>query len=519
MGIGMKEYAKLNRSRILLMGLFVFLIHGAKWNNPAIGIDTEYLIVQQDGFYDGWRYTGRQGLVLLKYLLGNVVYNPYLAGLMTLTALTVAVVAFLLLWDKVLGKSSVLAWVAGGVLWISHPVLTEQFYFTLQSMEVCIGFFLTCIALYLIRKWQSVHKGFLLVGSVAALLLSFSVYQALVPFFIFGAVSVIFLQGLRDYEKEETTPKSMLQRMLPFAGVFITAFLVNTVITALFFGTSNYLSSQILWGRYSIKDIIISIGGHLIRATTGYGSIYYSLCFGLLCLLSLILTALQIRRRKAGPGKAGVLLFYLCALWATPFLMTLICGGAPPIRSQLVLPAITGFLAYLNMQMISSMELCLPSGGWKKKGLTVAASLICVCGIWGQLGMTMRLYYTDRCRYEQDAALGRAVMERMEEVMGGEAYPVIFIGQKAFVGNNACVDGEIIGVSSFDHDTEVYPAYYWSTQRILGLLHTLGGNYAGIGTDRLEEATDYSAGMPAWPDEDSVQLKDGMMIIKLSDSQ
>lgn len=517
MKIGMKEYMKLNRSRIILMGLFVFLTHGAKWHNPTIGIDTEYLIAQQEGFYNSWRFTGRQGLVLLKYLLGNAAYNPYLAGLMTLAALSVAVATFLLLWDKILGKSSSLAWLVGGALWISHPILTEQFYFTLQSMEVCIGFFLTCLALYLVWKWQSVRKRLLLAGSVAVLLLTFSIYQAFVPFFIFGAVSVIFLQSLRDYGKEETTAKSMLQRILPFAGVFLAGFLLNTVITRLFFGTSNYLSSQILWGKYSFKDMIISIGGHLVRATTGYGSIYYSLCFGLLCLLSLILTAMLIRRKKAGAGKAGVLIFYLCALWATPFLLTLICGGAPPIRSQLVLPITTGFLAYLNMQMISNMGICLSSGAWHKKGLTVVAALLCICGIWGQLGTTMRLYYTDRCRYEQDAALGRAVMDRMEEVMGEEEYPVIFIGQKAFSGNNACVDGEIIGTSSFDHDTAVHPAYYWSTQRILGLLHSLGGDYVQIGTDRLGEATEYSVNMPSWPNRDSVALKDGMMIIKLSD--
>ena len=57
------------RSHIIIMGLFVFLLHGAKLNSDIIGIDTEDLIHLQEGFYDGWLQSGRYGLVGLKYLL------------------------------------------------------------------------------------------------------------------------------------------------------------------------------------------------------------------------------------------------------------------------------------------------------------------------------------------------------------------------------------------------------------------------------------------------------------------
>ena len=90
------------------------------------------------------------------------------------------------------------------------------------------------------------------------------------------------------------------------------------------------------------------------------------------------------------------------------------------------------------------------------------------------------------------------------------------VGRKPFSGNNACVTGEIIGKSFFDHDTEVEPQYYWSTRRILGFLHVLGADYLQADKGRFADVVDYSKNMPVWPAEGSVQIYDGMIVVKLS---
>ncbi len=56
---GVKEYLEKYRSRILLTGLFVFLLHGANLNSDIIGIDTEDLLHLQGDFFGGWLRTGR----------------------------------------------------------------------------------------------------------------------------------------------------------------------------------------------------------------------------------------------------------------------------------------------------------------------------------------------------------------------------------------------------------------------------------------------------------------------------
>lgn len=119
-----------------MLGLFAVLIHSAKLNSNIIGIDTESMIHQGTNFYDGWLNTGRQGLVLLKFLLGNSLFQPYFAGMLTVLLFAAAVGAFCLVWDKAGGWSggagkSLWMWGLAGFLWISHPVMTEQFYFSL----------------------------------------------------------------------------------------------------------------------------------------------------------------------------------------------------------------------------------------------------------------------------------------------------------------------------------------------------------------------------------------------------
>ena len=220
---------------------------------------------------------------------------------------------------------------------------------------------------------------------------------------------------------------------------------------------------------------------------------------------------------RKGRKNGGVVLFFYGALLTTPFLMSVVLGGTPAMRSQLALPALTGFLGWLGIKLV-----LLQKGRVRREGIFRAA-LLCigavslVCGA-EQAKVTWKLYYTDRCRYEQDAALGRAVISQIEaETAGEEAeLPVFFVGSREFTGNHACVKGEIIGISFFEHDRRVEPEFYWSTRRILGFLHTLGADYIQIPEEWMGDALARSAEMPSWPAEGSVRAVDGMVIVKMS---
>ena len=161
------------RSRILLLWAFVFLVHGEKLHSEIIGIDTEDLIHIQGDFYGGWLNTGRQGLVALKWLTASLKYRPYVAGWFTLVLFGLAVSAFFVVWDKQCGKKreqTWLSWIMGSLLVIAHPVITEQFYFTLQIAEICIGMLLTYYAAAMITR--GVYSWSFILGWTAFALLS-----------------------------------------------------------------------------------------------------------------------------------------------------------------------------------------------------------------------------------------------------------------------------------------------------------------------------------------------------------
>lgn len=514
------------------MGLFVFLIHGAKLNSNIIGIDTEDIIRLQGDFYGGWLHTGRQGLVFVKGLLGSLGFNPYFAGMAALVFLWVGVAAFFLLWEREAGEGT---WksvplLAGAFLWISHPVLTEQLYFSLQSMEICLGFGLTALALYLSR--QAAGKKSLWRGAVAALLLvcTFSMYQVFVALYIFGVVTLLLLRYgrmLADSAEAEGTSggngmsvqsgaeklsgRRMLLGILPYIGIFMTAFLVNTIITAVFFSSSSYLEGQVMWGRIDIKDNLLGIVHHVGKVCTGLKGIHFNPVFGLLCLLFVILSVRFVRRFcKGRAGVAAVWLLLSLALLACPFLMTLVVGAAPAVRSQLVLPAATGFLGYLNIRLASADKGCV------FRYAAAAAAFVCAAGVWLQAQTSLRLYYTDACRYEQDVALGRELIPEIVKYQGGLDRPLVVVGRREFAPNNACLAGEVIGRSFFDYDTLVEPMYYWSSRRIIGFLHTLGFDCRHASLEGTAAAVEYSAEMPSWPEEGSVQVYENMVVVKLS---
>lgn len=507
-----------HKNHINAMFLLMFLLHGAKLNTGIVGIDTEALIFGEEDLYLGWLNTGRQGLVLLKYLFRNVTFNPYFSAVLTLLVFPIAVSMYFLLWSSILEiKNSLIVWIMSGLLWISHPVLTEQFYFSLQSFEIALAFLLTAAALYLTLLWIEKKRHMYAFGaSVVLLILTFSIYQAFVAFYIFGAISVLFFQTLREFSEGK---QKMVGRAVVRTGswilVFITAFLINTLITQLFFASSSYLAEQINWGTATIWETFRHICGHIVSVLLGRG--LYNVFYGCLLICSMVLFLVYLYRhgQKNKSGYFTMIFFYM-ALQSSPFIMTFLQGGEPVLRSQLVLPAMTGLQAMLCLWLAENLAISA-----KTAGRVVLAGVILISLLGGvrTTKITWSLYNTDQLRYEQDVALGRSLIQRLDEVCGQDAehLPVVIVGTRPFQGNHSCIKGQVMGNSFFDWDATVAPVPYWSTRRVVGFFHTLGADYNLPPINRMDEALGYSENMPEWPAEGSVQIQGGMVIVKLND--
>ena len=508
------------RYHIGALYVLTFLLHYPKLNAAVIGIDTESLIRDGWAVYEGWLHTGRQGLVFLKEIFGIETFNPYFAAAMTLLTIPAAVSAFFILWDRARGeRSGIGVWIFGGLFWIAHPILTEQIYFSLQSFEVVLAMLLTAAALACAMVWVENRKHWWCFGvSAALLLLTFSVYQVMVAFYIFGVVSVLFLQTTRAVAGDgEFRFSDLLRRIGWHLCVFLTAFIINSAVTALFFSESSYLSQQVSWGKMAVGMSVYGILRHIGQVLLGTSQ-FYSTFYGVFVLCSLLLIVADIRKHKEKNRSCRISLGLMwVALQTTPFLMTIVQGGEPVPRSQLVLPAAMAMQVFQIFLLIRDLR--IPARKMRR-AVCLAAAAVCLCGGIRSASITWGFYYADQMRYEQDEALGRAVIDRIRQVCGEDDgdLPIVVVGNRPTEKNGSILRGQMIGEASFFcWDTTAEPVPFYSTNRILGFLYTLGADYAPAPPERMGEAMEESAGMPVWPAEESVQIKNGMVIVKLSE--
>ena len=391
----MLEDNKWKDRRILLFVILAFFIHGAGKAGNIIGIDTEKMIYMGRDFYPGWLQTGRQGLVFTKWITGTMCFNPCLAGMLTILLLSLAVYSYIRLWEKAGGekKKSTVVGAVAGMVWMSHPIVTEQLYFTLQSVEIALGMLITARAVLLIYEWQSEKKWIQLIASVAMTILTFSMYQAFVPFYIWTVVTVLVLDTEKEFynENRKRTGRELLKKSFSYAAAFLISFLVNMSVTKVFFSSSDYLEQQIAWKKEGIKQVALNVLSHVRRVQLGHEELYFSIFYSLLIIA--VLLCLFIRHKKHAKGNASlaaVMVFYFLSLLVTPYLMTIVCGQAPVIRSQFIVPGMMAFLAY----MLFREDFVFSPKPNIRYIVYIFAGMIVLC----QLQVTERLYYTEMLR-------------------------------------------------------------------------------------------------------------------------
>lgn len=85
--------------------------------------------------------------------------------------------------------------------------------------------------------------------------------------------------------------------------------------------------------------------------------------------------------------------------------------------------------------------------------------------------------------------------------------------------NNACIRGELIGMSIFNCNSETEPHYRDSTSRACNLSRNLALNFQACSEKQLMEARKEALNLPTWPSAGSVVDMGEYTIVKLSDDR
>ena len=191
----------------------------------SISIDTEMMINTPQRMLTSWLYHERPGLVISKYLFGQTSfhYTAEIAG--TLAFLVLFAVLAAAFFGKEAeksmeknagetgaetdnGNSAKAVWKnpfvwAFPLLFFTHPAVTEQLHFLLQSMEIAWALLLCLVSCVL--TWTALWNRRPVYLPLAVLLMawSFSSYQSLVAVYIAACAAAFLLYYEKYREKRE----------------------------------------------------------------------------------------------------------------------------------------------------------------------------------------------------------------------------------------------------------------------------------------------------------------------------
>lgn len=493
------NYCKENVLSIILITLFTLMTYGIKIFNYSISIDTEKLINEYDWQLDTWATFGRFGLVFTKKLFGLKPFNAYTSCFM----MVVAIVVFGITWSYVMSyfsfeknKKSLINCVFP-IIFITAPLFTEQFNFILQSFEVAFSIILCSIAVFFTSKWTIKRNNIYIIISLICMIWGFGTYQAIVALYISGVLACYILIYIANKKGKVKIDKNyfkiaVIKYLLIFIVGYIGYYIVDRIVTAVY-GASKYVDGMIKWGTEPAIESVKNILRYVRYGLFGDG-LFYSKVF-LVCILILGIYALVnifSKEKDKFLFLCSVVVFIL-----SPFLLSLYIGNGLIPRMQFNYQFVIATILYLIVWIIENKKI---------KGIIMTVIL---CIAMNQSYTVVRLFTSEQLKYEDDVKLARKISVEIESLGLGELpeYPVVLVGRHTSYIPDKVV-GEFIGVSWFE--------FGGNSSRAIGFMKTLGYNYIEPTQEQISEGYEIAKNMESWPSSNSVQFKNGLIIVKLS---
>lgn len=498
------SYIRGNRWKLLIFNALLLLIWGPWLFNTAPRIDTEVVINTPYTAYN-WLDIGRQGAILTEYIFGLRWFNPHFATVGGYLLICVAGTLMGYLFWRTSQKNST-ACAALGLMCFSAPIMTEQFYFELQIFEVAWAYILCTVAVGATFAGILWKRKNLLCIAILCMIWCFSTYQIFVVLYVTLVITGFILLYQRWTIEQKQTKLLYGQIIGGSIAIFLIAFIMNSIITKLFFSNGNeYLTSQIAWLSQPVSQCMKNILSHMAVGALG-NSTFYTLFYGVFSALAVVVVVISAMNSVRTKWTA-IEIMAVIGLQICPFLLTIAFGGAPTTRAQLAYP----------MVIVCNVVILFAYAA-NKKNMRLLLCLLTVIAIGSQTNRTMRMIYTDEIRAQEDVRLATEMEQRIGS-LSAQNKPIAIVGVYHEKLNQSCLKGEMIGRSAFDISPEVEPHYFWSGDRGCRMEEILGFSLKSASQEQVTAARQQALTMPSWPAEGSVVDAGEYVIVKLSEDQ
>lgn len=487
-----KSYFKQNSFIVFALLIAAVCGYGFELFNFNLTIDEEIHATYSSAVV-AWVTQGRWGMYILNKLFFPHTVIPFAP---LFAALVFHIAAALLLFEGWNIKSDPIKIIAG-MVFITFPIISYMYTFSTINYGIGAGLFLVAMSLFLYAKLEGKLRLFAVIPAAFSL----GIYQGFLP-----ALIVAYLVHILSSWIRSGPPK--IGELITVAGIHILSVAIygavqKTILTLGVFQESDYISQYI-----DIKSIIPDIGtilsriwGTMVLVYTGGQSLYginisYLKFFVLLLLLGFII---QVLRTKLALGNKVLIVFLGFSLLFIPFLSGIILQGYLAMR----------FLVALPVMMMGLTALGMGNAPRLYKVLTAFMALYC---IFQFIVSTNNLFGSSHLALQSDRVLASRLFERIDlERSDKNVMEVKYLEVVGYYSNPSTPlipKNETFGASFFEWDQG-------HAGRIVLFFKTLGyDDLQAAPMDKRIQMLNYVDSMPAWPEQGSIKIIDGVVLIK-----
>lgn len=513
---GFLQFVMHNSKQIIISMLFLLLAFGQKLFSNTFSIDTQGIIQNNDALYKSWFELERFGLVLFKKLTGTYLYNNALASftMVVFFGISAMVWAYLLCSASHTMKLQPAFFI---IPYVASPIFAEMLGFLLLGPEISIAAILTAISLMMwanaAASSSAKQRILLVIASIVCATLSFTMYLAMVTFFITGT-AILYVLKYSDSKYQNHDKNESRAFLIGSVVIFVVSYALYKLLNALAMKvkgvtTNAYISDQSRWGKDSPSVILHNMGSHILALYSGEG-IFYSVIFSICALCVFVAAIYHVITKKISLFSCLVVLLIVLS----PTIMSFVLGGIPSVRTEMTYPLAFSFI---TMVLFSGIVFTIQRNAQSihAEAVTIVAWILIIAIGWNQALITSRIFYTENIVFTQDVLTAQEIKSRIDELGLGEHpnEPLVFVGNHVAKCNPDCYSADQLGLTgrsmleigfSTEHGTGVKKQF---------MVDVLGVYYNSATSEQIEQSEELAESMPHWPDPGSVAEKDGIIIV------
>ena len=534
-----------NQFKSIIGPAVLVAVYGVRAFSIDYYVDSEILNTKE--YLYNWDSIGRFGLIWIKKLTGLDWINPYLEAVLFLAALCLL---FFLTGRLFAEISRIGARAAGNtgntadaetgnsctegilpglcaLIALIFPTYGEQFLFRFQSFEIALAMIFCVGAVLLLLDFGRTGRICPFIASVPLLMLSFGIYQSMVPLVIclYGAVCLFI--------SKKVPVKELLRTALGAVIQFVCGFGLYELIAKLFYTDGDYLAGKMAWKTEAFDECVEHIKAYVINVLQSH-SLFYPVTFAIALavfaiafIVSVVIVFLRLKQKISAEVIVGLIASFIGAavVVSAPFMLTVVLGSAQDFRAQLVLPFSIAVMWLFAMNVFTGLfdkETKESTDGKAENIPIIVTRIIAIAGavifLVIQAAPLERLFYTESVVADGDRIVAEDLVTEISK--HDTSKPVIIIGSLPARTNASCyttadaLTYQVISVYSLDIDPE--PRYFYSSNRILGYFKTIGYEFTAPERDNMAEAYEVSNDMPSYPKDGCVLETDDIIVVKLN---